>query len=60
MIGIVWSPMAAWLRNSFPRWSIWWDRKRHLRAVCIGPEDDIERRPREIAAAAKSVDVGRG
>ena len=32
----------------------------HLRAVCIGPEDDIERRQREIAAAAKSVDVGRG
>ena len=29
-------------------------------AVCIGPEDDIERRQREIAAAAKSVDVGRG
>ena len=32
----------------------------HLRAVCIGPEDDIERRQREIAAAAKSVDVGGG
>ena len=32
----------------------------HLRAICIGPEDDIERRQREIAAAAKSVDVGRG
>src|SRR5205814_9294410 len=32
----------------------------HLRAVCIGPEDDIERRQREIAAAAKSVDIGRG
>jgi hypothetical protein len=32
----------------------------HLRAVCIGPEDDIERRQREIAAAAKSVDMGHG
>ena len=32
----------------------------HLRAVCIGPEDDIERRQREIAAAAKSVDMGQG
>ncbi len=32
----------------------------HLRAVCIGPEDDIERRQREIAAAAKSVDMGKG
>ncbi|MBU6442882.1 MAG: PTS sugar transporter subunit IIA [Alphaproteobacteria bacterium] len=32
----------------------------HLRAVCIGPEDDIERRRREIAAAAKSVDMGDG
>src|SRR3954469_20220753 len=32
----------------------------HLRAVCIGPEDDIERRQREIAAAAKSVDIRRG
>ena len=32
----------------------------HLRAVCIGPEDDIERRQREIAAAAKAVDTGAG
>lgn len=31
-----------------------------LRAVCIGPEDDVERRQREIAAAAKSVDSGSG
>jgi PTS system mannose-specific IIA component len=31
-----------------------------LRAICIGPEDDIERRQREIAAAAKAVDVGGG
>ncbi len=31
-----------------------------LRAVCIGPEDDIERRQREIAAAVKSVDLGEG
>lgn len=32
----------------------------HLRAVCIGPEDDMDRRRREIAAAAKSVDTGAG
>ena len=32
----------------------------HLRAVCIGPEDDIERRQHEIAAAAKAVDTGQG
>jgi mannose PTS system EIIA component len=32
----------------------------HLRAVSIGPEDDIERRQREIAAAVKSVDLGDG
>ena len=31
-----------------------------LRAVCIGPEDDVERRQREIAAAANSVDTGSG
>jgi PTS system mannose-specific IIA component len=31
-----------------------------LRAVCIGPEDDIERRQREIKAAAHSVDQGQG
>lgn len=31
-----------------------------LRAVCIGPEDDVERRQREIGAAAKSVDAGSG
>ena len=32
----------------------------NLRAVCVGPEDDIERRQREIAGAAKSVDDGKG
>jgi len=31
-----------------------------LRAISIGPDDDIERRQREIAAAAKSVDNGSG
>jgi PTS system mannose-specific IIA component len=31
-----------------------------LRAISIGPDDDIERRQREIAAAAKSVDTGTG
>jgi len=31
-----------------------------LRAISIGPEDDIERRQHEIAAAAKSVDTGSG
>ncbi|HEY5047954.1 MAG TPA: PTS sugar transporter subunit IIA [Rhizomicrobium sp.] len=32
----------------------------HLRAISIGPEDDVERRQRELAAAVKSVDQGRG
>lgn len=32
----------------------------HLRAVCVGPEDDVERRQREIAAAAGAVDTGKG
>jgi PTS system mannose-specific IIA component len=32
----------------------------HLRAVSIGPEDDVERRQREVAAAVKSVDLGKG
>ncbi len=32
----------------------------NLRAISVGPEDDIERRQREIAAAAKSVDTGQG
>jgi len=31
-----------------------------LRAICVGPEDDIERRQREIAAAAKAIDMGQG
>ena len=34
--------------------------QRNVDTVCIGPEDDIERRQREIAAAAKSVDMGNG
>jgi PTS system mannose-specific IIA component len=32
----------------------------NLRAVSIGPEDDIERRRREVGAAVKSVDHGQG
>lgn len=32
----------------------------HLRAVCVGPEDDVERRQHEIAATVKSVDLGKG
>src|ERR1700689_1408960 len=32
----------------------------HLRAVCVGLKDDVERRQREIAAAVKSVDRGKG
>ena len=31
-----------------------------LRAISIGPEDDVERRQRELAAAVKSVDDGDG
>jgi PTS system mannose-specific IIA component len=31
-----------------------------LRAISIGPEDDVERRQRELAAAVKSVDTGEG
>jgi len=34
--------------------------QQHLRAISIGPEDDIERRQREIAAAVKSTDEGQG
>ena len=52
--------MAASPRSSSRRWNIWSGPQTHLRAVCIGPEDDIERRQREIAAAAKSVDMGNG
>ncbi len=32
----------------------------HLRAISIGPEDDVERRQRELAAAVNSVDLGKG
>ena len=32
----------------------------NLRAVSIGPEDDTDRRRREVAAAVKSVDHGQG
>jgi PTS system mannose-specific IIA component len=34
--------------------------QQQLRAVCMGPEDDVERRQREIAVAAKAVDTGSG
>ena len=31
-----------------------------VRAICIGPEDDMEQRRREIVGAAKAVDEGGG
>ena len=31
-----------------------------VEAICIGPEDDMEKRRRDILAACKRVDVGRG
>jgi PTS system mannose-specific IIA component len=34
--------------------------QQQVRAISIGPEDNVERRQREIAAAAKSVDTGGG
>ena len=34
--------------------------QRNVRAVCIGPEDDMERRRAEIVAATREVDEGRG
>ena len=34
--------------------------QRNVRAICIGPEDDMERRRRDIVAAAKHVDEGGG
>jgi PTS system mannose-specific IIA component len=34
--------------------------QRNVRAICIGPEDDMERRRRDIVAAAKDVDEGGG
>ncbi|OYX32702.1 MAG: PTS fructose transporter subunit IIA [Caulobacterales bacterium 32-69-10] len=34
--------------------------QRSVRAICIGPEDDMERRRRDIVAAAKDVDDGGG
>ena len=32
----------------------------HMKTVCIGPNDDIEERRNEIAAAIKAVDLGKG
>ncbi|MDB5458881.1 MAG: fructose transporter subunit, partial [Caulobacteraceae bacterium] len=34
--------------------------QRGVRAVCIGPEDDMERRRRDILKAAEDVDEGQG
>lgn len=34
--------------------------QQNLRAISIGPEDDIEKRRREVGAAIRSVDRGRG
>lgn len=35
-------------------------RQTHVETVCIGPNDDIEERRNEIAAAIKAVDLGKG
>lgn len=32
----------------------------HIKTVCIGPQDDVEQRQAEIAAAIKAVDLGGG
>ncbi len=34
--------------------------QRNLRAVCIGPDDDMEQRRQDILAAAAAVDSGQG
>jgi mannose PTS system EIIA component len=34
--------------------------QRNVRAICIGPEDDMERRRAEIVAATRAVDEGHG
>lgn len=34
--------------------------QQNLRAISIGPEDDVERRRREVGAAVRSVDRGQG
>jgi len=34
--------------------------QRGVRAICIGPEDDMEQRRRDIVQAARSVDEGGG
>ena len=34
--------------------------QRNVRAVCIGPDDDMERRRAEIVAATRAVDEGAG
>lgn len=35
-------------------------KQTHVVPICIGPEDDIERRRNEIIAACKAVDQGKG
>ena len=35
-------------------------RQTHVKTVCIGPNDDIEERRNEIAAAIQAVDLGKG
>lgn len=34
--------------------------QKNVAAICIGPEDDMERRRQDILAAVASVDMGRG
>jgi mannose PTS system EIIA component len=34
--------------------------QKHVRTVCIGPDDDMEQRRREIIEAVEAVDRGRG
>ena len=53
-------PRAGWRRNSSPPWSMWSGPQRGVAAICIGPEDDMERRRRDILDAAAAVDDGDG
>ena len=34
--------------------------QKHMRAVCIGPEDDMEQRRQDILAAVAAVETGKG
>ena len=52
--------MAALRPSSSSPWSMWSVRRKRIEPICIGADDDMEARRKDIAEAIAKVDHGKG